>query len=63
MVPMLVFRHTADVGEVATMTKLLSHKTSVAWALAALALTMTWCAGPALAAERVVIGELFGRSG
>jgi uncharacterized protein YdgA (DUF945 family) len=45
------------------MTRLLSHKTSVAWALAALALTTTWCTGPALAADRVVIGELFGRSG
>jgi len=45
------------------MTKLLPRKTSVAWALMALALTTAWCAGPALAAERVVIGELFGRSG
>ena len=44
------------------MTKLLSHKTSVAGALAALALTMTWCAGPALAADRVVLGEEFTRT-
>jgi hypothetical protein len=45
------------------MTKLLSQRTSVAWVLAALALTTIWYAGPALAADRVVIGELFGRSG
>ena len=55
----LVFRHMADVGEVATMTKLLSRKTSVAWALTALALTTVWCGAPALAAERVVLCEEF----
>ena len=54
-----VFRHMADVGEVATMTKLLSRKTSVAWALTALALTTVWCGAPALAAERVVLCEEF----
>jgi len=41
------------------MTKLLSHKTSVAWALTALALTTVWCGAPALAAERVVLCENF----
>jgi len=44
------------------MTKLLSHKTSVSWALAALALTTVWCAAPALAADRVVLGEEFTRT-
>jgi hypothetical protein len=53
----------ADLGEEVTTMKFPSWKTSVAWALTALALTTVWCAAPALAAERVVIGELFGRSG
>jgi hypothetical protein len=55
----LVFRHMANLGEDATMTKLLSRKTSVAWALTALALTTVWCGAPALAAERVVLCEEF----
>jgi hypothetical protein len=45
------------------MTKLLPRKTGVAWALAALALTTAWYASPVLAADRMVIGELFGYSG
>jgi hypothetical protein len=41
------------------MTKLLPRKTSVAWALAALALMTGWYASPALAADRVVLCEHF----
>ena len=43
----------------ATMTKLLPRNTSVAWALAALALMTGWYASPALAADRVVLCEHF----
>jgi hypothetical protein len=35
----------------------------IAWRLTALTLTAICCAVPALAADRVVVGELFGRSG
>jgi hypothetical protein len=55
----LVLQDLANVGEVAAMTKLLFHKTSVAWALTTLALTTVWGAGPALAADRVVLCEEF----
>jgi hypothetical protein len=59
---LFLFRRTAHLTKEAIMN-CPTRQVSVAGALTALTLAAICCAAPALAADRVVIGELFGRSG